>query len=327
VVLLLSIVLGLILIYATHSTLPWWGFLVACALSSVCILFFGAQYGITGFNYIIQPIIQLVGGYLHPGHPMANMYFVLFGYNSVIQGQLLLKDLKFAQYAHLAPRVTFVMQLVSPSRNDFPSAYSDMTKVGTFVGSIVAFVMMDSITKNQREVLLSGSSNGTWSGQGVQAFNSQAVAWGMAKELFNVGGRYQWITLSLLLGFILPFPFWIGHKLLGPAWHLDYWNTPIIANFVGLLSNGINSVTLMWFGIGWFSQGYLRRYRPNWFIKYNYILSAAMDGGTQVMVFILSFAVLGAGGPQRKFPIYWGNNRDGNNDYCFKLPDSDGDGG
>jgi hypothetical protein len=40
------------------------------------------------------------------------MYFVLFGYNSVSQGQLLLKDLKFAQYAHLSPRVTFIMQMV-----------------------------------------------------------------------------------------------------------------------------------------------------------------------------------------------------------------------
>jgi hypothetical protein len=43
----------------------------------------------------------------------ANMYFVLFGYNSVVQGQLLLKDLKFAQYAHLSPRCTFTVQLVS----------------------------------------------------------------------------------------------------------------------------------------------------------------------------------------------------------------------
>jgi hypothetical protein len=41
----------------------------------------------------------MIGGYLQVGNPVANMYFVLFGYNSVYQGQLLLKDLKFAQYA------------------------------------------------------------------------------------------------------------------------------------------------------------------------------------------------------------------------------------
>ena len=81
-------------------------------LSPLLILFFGAQFAITGFQYNMQPVVQMLAGYIHPGRPMANMYFVLFGYNSVVQGQLLLRDLKLGQYAHLAPRVTFTMQLV-----------------------------------------------------------------------------------------------------------------------------------------------------------------------------------------------------------------------
>ena len=114
-VFLVSTIIGLAMLYISKSTLPWWGFIVALLLSTVCILFFGAQYGITGYNYNVQPVIQMIGGYLHPGQPMANMYFCLFGYNSVVQGQLLLRDLKFAQYAHLSPRCTFVMQLVIAS--------------------------------------------------------------------------------------------------------------------------------------------------------------------------------------------------------------------
>lgn len=30
--------------------------------------------------------------------------------------------------------------------------------------------------------------------------------------------------------------------------------------------------------IGFFSQFYLRKYKADWFIKYNYIVSAGMDG-------------------------------------------------
>lgn len=90
-VLIASIVIGLVCTYSVKSTLPWWGFLIACGLSAICILFFGAQYAITGFQFAIQPIIQMIGGYLHPGRPVANMYFTLFGFNSVAQGQLLLK--------------------------------------------------------------------------------------------------------------------------------------------------------------------------------------------------------------------------------------------
>jgi hypothetical protein len=35
-----------------------------------------------------------------------------------------------------------------------------------------------------------------------------------------------------------------------------------------------------------FSQFYLRRYCATWFRKYNYLVSAALDGGTQFFVFI-----------------------------------------
>lgn len=38
----------------------------------------------------------------------------------------------------------------------------------------------------------------------------------------------------------------------------------------------------------------------------NYLISAALDGGTSVMVFILSFAVLGAAGPPKAFRK-WGS--------------------
>ena len=60
--------------------------------------------------------------------------------------------------------------------------------------------------------------------------------------------------------------------------------------------------------------------------QYNYILSAALDGGTQVIVFILSFAVFGAGGQARPFPPYWGNNwNQGNYDFCMVAPTAGGD--
>lgn len=94
---------------------------------------------------------------------------------------------------------------------------------------------------------------------------------------------------------------------------------------------------MAFFLIGLFAQWYLRKHHPNIFVRYNYLVSAALDGGTSVIVFILSFAVLGAAGkavPFRKSPccillttafkletdssaaIYWGNNANGNLDLC-----------
>lgn len=77
-VLILSVTVALICLYKGDSTLPWWGFLVSCLVAWVFLLVFGAMQGTTGITFIIQPVVQLIGGYIQPGNPVANMYFTLF---------------------------------------------------------------------------------------------------------------------------------------------------------------------------------------------------------------------------------------------------------
>ncbi|OAX30986.1 OPT-domain-containing protein [Rhizopogon vinicolor AM-OR11-026] len=89
--------------------------------------------------------------------------------------------------------------------------------------------------------------------------------------------------------------------------------------YVGWLSVGISSSYSSYFAVAFFSQWWLRTRHPRWFVKYNYIVAAALDGGTQVMVFILSFAVQGAGGTSHLFPEWWGANQGGNYDHCAVL--------
>lgn len=117
-----------------------------------------------------------------------------------------------------------------------------------------------------------------WSGQQVQSYNSNAIAWGgLAKDLFSSGARFQWLAWAFLIGFLIPFPTYILHRLFPKAgW--GYWNLAIITWYIGWLCVGINSNILPWFVVGFWSQFWLRKYRADWFIKYNYILSAGMDG-------------------------------------------------
>lgn len=119
--------------------------------------------------------------------------------------------------------------------------------------------------------------------------------------MFSVGARYEWVTLSFLLGFVVPLPFYFLHKFTG--WRFfSYINLAIILWFMGNLFVGINSSLTMFFVIGYASQFWLRKKHPQFFIKYNYLVSAAMDGGTQVLVFILTFAVFGGSGKAVPFP-------------------------
>ncbi|KAJ6507971.1 OPT oligopeptide transporter protein-domain-containing protein [Mycena vitilis] len=303
VTLVLSIVVSLVVIYKADSTLPWWGFTISLLLATISILFFGSLYAITGLQFSIQPFVQMIGGFIHPRKPVANMFFVLFSYNSVTQAQLLLKDLKIAQYTKLPPRAAFTAQVA-----------------GTLFGAVLNFVLMNSIIDAQRPNLLSVEGTNIWSGQQPQQYNSQAVAWGgLSHQLFAVNQRYQWVAWAYVVGLFVPVPFWLVYRF-WPKLRTDYLYTPLICYYIGWLCVGINSSILVYCSIAYLSQWWLRTRYPRWFNKYNYILAAALDGGTQVMVFILSFAVQGASGDSHLFPQWWGANQNGNYDRCAVIP-------
>jgi hypothetical protein len=135
--------------------------------------------------------------------------------------------------------------------------------------------------------------------------------------MFSIGCRYEWVSLSVLVGFAIPIPFYILHRFF-PRAHFNDINCAILTWYIGYCAVGINSAIPMYFIIAVIVQFYIRKYKIGWFLNYNYILSAALDGGTQVIVFILSFAVQGSSGKDVKFPAYWGNNfGTGNLDYCM----------
>ncbi|ANB15872.1 oligopeptide transporter OPT1 [Sugiyamaella lignohabitans] len=233
----------------------------------------------------------MIGGYIHPGNPVANMYFTLYGYNSVQQAFAMLQDLKQGQYVKLSPRSTFAAQIL-----------------GSIIGSIFNYIMMENIVDNQADILRSIEGTAIWSGQNVQQYNTQGITWGaLAKHMYSAGSRYEWVNFSLALGFALPLPFYFGDKLF-PKLGLRNINVPILVWYIGWLCVGVNSSITSYFIVAFGSQWYLRVYHPNLFKKYNYILAAGLTGGAQVMVFILSFAVAGASGAGHNFPSWWGNH-------------------
>jgi hypothetical protein len=56
------------------------------------------------------------------------------------------------------------------------------------------------------------------------------------------------------------------------------------------------------------SQFYIKRRHTVWFVKYNYLISTALDSGTSLMVFIIAMSLYGgASGVSYPFPSWWGN--------------------
>ena len=46
----------------------------------------------------------------------------------------------------------------------------------------------------------------------VQQYNTLALAWSVAGQMFSIGARYQWVTISYLVGFIVPVPFYLAWR-------------------------------------------------------------------------------------------------------------------
>jgi hypothetical protein len=213
-----------------------------------------------------------------------DLYFTCYTWNAVQMGQILARDLKLAQYVHLSPRCTYTIQVM-----------------GCIIGALFNYIMMLTIVENQAPILSSIEGSNIWSGQNIQQLNTLALAWSFAGDMFSIGARYQWVTISFLLGFVVPLPFYFLNQVY-PARIWTYLNLSIILWYMGWLFVGINASIGSYFILGFGAQFYLRKYHPNLFVKYNYLVSAALDGGTQVLVFILTFAVFGGSGTAVPFP-------------------------
>jgi OPT family oligopeptide transporter len=296
-----SLAMGLATNYTAHSQLPWWGFFIAVGFAALFLPIISTLYAVLCFVPGTENIAQMLAAGLFPGKPQANMYFTLYAYNSTEQGRSMTRDLKMGQYTKLPPRVTFTMQCL-----------------GSVIGALINYVLMRSIVSAHREILESVQGTNTWSGATVQSFNSNAVSWGaLAKELFAPSATYGIVPLSIIIGLFVPVPFYILHRYF-PKAHFDAVITPMFTVQLGYFDTGINSSVFVTFMLCIFSQYYLRKYRPGFFRKYNFLMSAALDGGTEVMTFVYSFAVGGAGGKTTAMPN-WALNPVGNPDYCMRL--------
>ncbi|KAF8919170.1 OPT oligopeptide transporter protein-domain-containing protein [Mucidula mucida] len=286
--------------------IPAWSVILFTVMAAFFALIIGFISATTGLSLAIKYAVQIIAAFIHPGQPITVMYANLFGNASAFQTVYLLQDLKLGQYTKLPPRATFAAQMA-----------------GSILGSIFNYTMMQTIVTNNREVLKDPTGTRVWSGWIIQSINSGSVAMGaLGKELFTYGkpAGYWIIPFGMVIGLLAPIPFWLVYHFSNPesklAKTMKYLNIPIITLYIGYLPYSVNGQWWSCLVIGFVSQWWLRTRRPGWFVKYNYLMSAALDGGSQVILFILSFAVFGASGNAVDFPSWWGNPSNLSADRC-----------
>lgn len=270
-------------------------------ISAVLSLAAGFFYGTVGIGLHCHPVVQMIGGLLFPGNAIGNMWFTMYGSVSVGQCVFMLKDLKLGQYMHLSSLSVVGAQMT-----------------GTLVGGFTHYLVMVAILSTQRDVLLLPNGNGVFTGMALSGFAANATTWGIfSQRLYLAGQRYAIVPICLLAGFFLPIPFVLLH-FWKPKVGFNKVNVSLFCSSLFHAVGGVTSARTVATIIGFYTQYYMRKYRFQWYQKYNYILSAALDGGTQLTMFLLTFTLQGGAGFKLDMPVYF-LNPSGTRDYCY-LP-------
>ncbi|WOO80304.1 Oligopeptide transporter 5 [Vanrija pseudolonga] len=298
-----AFVLGIIVVTVEHLTLPVWGYIVALLLGAFISPFSTILYARFGNGIATNALMKMVAGVAHPGRPIANLYFSAWSHSVISQSLNLASDLKMGEYLKIPPRVMFLTQVW-----------------GTIFGAFINYVVMISVVNQHRNLLVNSDGNSAWSGQYFQSLDNQATTWALAKYLYSAGKPYVLVPAGLGIGFGICVLHWVIVKIRPAIGRFDLreLNTPQLLVYSGYLGYNQTQTCIIWstLTIGFFFQYYLRNYHPRFFKDYSYLVMAGFDGGSLLVLFILSFAVFGAGGPQKPFPNWWGNPADGYPDHC-----------
>ncbi|KAF8649748.1 hypothetical protein AX16_005518 [Volvariella volvacea WC 439] len=274
-------------IHPTH--LPIWAALLAFVLSAILAIPIAMLQAITNQTVATQVMHQMIAGYMLPGRPIAVALFKTIAFIGTIQAVGFAGDLKLGHYMKIPPRIMFSIQVTA-------------AVVSCFVVVLVQDWMFANIpdicTREQKDGFICPSSN---------TFATSTLIWGGIgpARLFSPGQPYSPLLWFFAIGAILPIPFYF----LARRFPLSFWryvNFPVFFAGVGAIppGNGINYAS--WAIVGFIFNYFIRRYHFRWWMRYNYILSAALDAGVAISMVVLFFVLqYPKGGINLD---WWGNN-------------------
>ncbi|KAJ6173590.1 hypothetical protein N7485_006402 [Penicillium canescens] len=298
-----SFVLGIIVVTKEHVTLPVWAYVVALIVGIIIAPFSTILYSRYGNGIATNNLSKMLAGLMIPGRPVGNMYFAAWSHNVISNAVNLSNDLKMGEYLKIPPRIMFVTQIY-----------------GTILGGFINYAVMISIVSGNRALLVDSNGNSSWSGATIQAFNSNATSWALASYLYKTGRQYSMVPIGIVIGGAAVVVHRLFYQFVPKIGKFDVaeLNMAQFIQYAGYIpyNQSQTCVLFSWILSGMYVQYYLRNYRPRIFKDYSYLITGAFDGASLTVLFILSFAVFGAGGISHPFPTWWGNNAEGNYDWC-----------
>lgn len=268
---------------------PIWAAIVGILLASVLSIPLAMLQAITNQQVPTQVMHELIAGYMLPGRPVANMLFKTIAFMTTNQGINFAGDLKLGHYMKVPPRIMFSVQVVAAT-----------------IACIWVTLVQDWMFNNIVDLCTPDQPQG-FRCPGSTTFATASIIWGAVgpQRLFSPGAPYSGLLWLFLIGAVLPIPFYF----LARRFPLSFWryiNIPVFFAGLGAMppASGINYIS--WVLWGFIFNYVIRRFHFRWWMRYNYILSAALDAGVALALLVIFFSLglAKTGGIQLD---WWGN--------------------
>ncbi|KAK8580443.1 hypothetical protein V6N13_143537 [Hibiscus sabdariffa] len=279
--------------------MPWWGLIFAAALAFFFTLPVSIITATTNQTPGLNIITEYLMGVILPGQPITNVCFKTYGYMSMSQAVSFLGDFKLGHYMKIPPRSMFLVQFIG-------------TVLAGTVNLGVAWWLLTSVKNICHEDL---RDNSPWTCPNDRVFFDASVIWGLVgpKRIFGSQGLYKSLNWFFLGGLLGPVVVWLLHKAFPRQKWIPLINLPVLLGATGYMPPATTVNYSSWIIVGTIFNFFVFRYRKQWWQRYNYILSAALDAGVAFMTVLLYFAL----GIENKSLTWWGTGgTNGSPEHC-----------
>ncbi|KAF7313426.1 OPT oligopeptide transporter [Mycena chlorophos] len=283
-ILFIFIAIGL----SPDAGLPVWAAILAILVATSVSLPLAIISAKTNQTVGLNVVEELLGGLVVPDRPVANMIFKTICLAGTQQAIAYSGDLKLGHYQKIPPRLTFAIQTVSVVITCF---------VVTAVNSYMLSNVPDICTGNAPDGFVCPSTH---------VFADAALIWGGIgpRALFGRGSIYRNLLWGFPIGLFAPIPFW----LLARRYPLSNWryvNIPLFCGGVAAIPAAAPYNYAAWGLTAFIFAYYIRRTHFRWWMRYVYILSAALDSGLALSTVVMFFVVVF---PKGGFTLNWIGN-------------------
>ncbi|KAG9525478.1 OPT superfamily oligopeptide transporter, partial [Aureobasidium melanogenum] len=258
--------------------LPWYGVLLALAVSSILFIPLAMVYATANAKVSIDALCRLIAGYVFEGKVLANIWFFDIGYVTGIKGLAFAQDLKLGIYCNIPPRDLFLVQTVGIGT-------SVLTQVGVLRWAL----------NHISNVCQTDAPDGFSCPYSKTHFNTSLI-WGALgpKIFFSRDSIYRPLLWFFLIGALLPVPVYLlKRRYPDSLWR--YCHVPLFLGGLNYLPPATGTNYGSWVIVGLIFGLLVKKRAFDWWQKYNFVLSAALDSSVAIAGAIIFFTIFYTG--------------------------------